>query len=42
MFGYVIANPDALTPEQLARYKSCYCGLCRNLKKRHGSFRASH
>ena len=36
MFGYVIANPDALTPEQLARYKSCYCGLCRNLKKRHG------
>ena len=37
MFGYVIANPDSLTPEQLARYKSCYCGLCRTLKARHGS-----
>ena len=36
MFGYVIANPDSLTPEQLARYKSCYCGLCRTLKARHG------
>lgn len=36
MFGYVIANPDALTPEQLARYKGCYCGLCRTLKHRHG------
>ena len=37
MFGYVIANPDALTPEQLARYKGAYCGLCRTLKARHGS-----
>ena len=37
MFGYIIANPDALTPEQLARYKSCYCGLCRALRLRHGS-----
>lgn len=37
MFGYVIANPDSLTPEQLDRYRSCYCGLCRTLKKRHGS-----
>ena len=37
MFGYVIANPDALTPEELARYKSCYCGLCRALRLRHGS-----
>ena len=37
MFGYVIANPDSLTPEELARYKSCYCGLCRELRIRHGS-----
>ncbi len=37
MFGYVIANPDSLAPEQLERYKSCYCGLCRTLKNRHGS-----
>ncbi len=37
MFGYVIANPDSLTPEELNRYKSCYCGLCRTLKSRHGS-----
>ena len=36
MFGYVIANPDSLTPEELARYKSCYCGLCRTLKKKYG------
>ena len=36
MFGYVIANPDSLTPEELDRYKSCYCGLCRTLKERHG------
>lgn len=37
MFGYVIANPDSLAPEQLARYKACYCGLCRTLKERHGT-----
>ena len=37
MFGYVIANPDSLTPEELDRYKSCYCGLCRTLKARHGT-----
>lgn len=37
MFGYVAANRDALTNEQKDRYKSCYCGLCRTLKERHGS-----
>lgn len=36
MFGYVIANSASLTPEQLARYKNCYCGLCRALRLRHG------
>ena len=37
MFGYVIANPNSLSPEQLERYKGAYCGLCRTLKARHGS-----
>lgn len=36
MFGYVVANADALSPEELGRYKGCYCGLCKALKKRHG------
>lgn len=36
MFGYVIANKAALTEKQLARYKGCYCGLCRALHERHG------
>lgn len=37
MFGYVIASVDALTDEQKERYRACYCGLCRALKRRHGS-----
>ena len=37
MFGYVVANGKALTEEQLARYRGCYCGLCRTLKDRHGN-----
>lgn len=36
MFGYLTAQTELLTPEQLARYKACYCGLCRSLKDRHG------
>ncbi len=36
MFGYLAAMPGALTQEELARYKSAYCGLCRSLKLRHG------
>lgn len=36
MFGYILANIDALTPEQKERYRGCYCGLCRTLKERHG------
>ena len=38
MFGYLAAMPGALTQEELARYKSAYCGLCRSLKLRHGEF----
>ena len=36
MFGYLAALPGALTEEQQARYRACYCGLCRALKMRHG------
>ena len=36
MFGYLAAYTGALTEEQAARYKACYCGLCRALKQRHG------
>ena len=36
MFGYLTANPDLLTPEELTRYRACYCGLCRSLQERHG------
>lgn len=36
MFGYIEANPKALSQEQLVRYRGCYCGLCRTLKERHG------
>ena len=36
MFGYVVARKEGLSPEELARYRACYCGLCRSLKERHG------
>ena len=36
MFGYLTADTATLTEEQLKRYQSCYCGLCRSLEKRHG------
>ena len=36
MFGTLTAQTELLTEEQLARYKACYCGLCRSLKERHG------
>lgn len=34
MFGYVVANIDGLTPQQQARYRACYCGLCRRIGSR--------
>lgn len=37
MFGYVIANNEAMSPQEQQRYKSIYCGLCRTLEKRHGA-----
>ena len=36
MFGFVVANTEALDEEQRARYKGAYCGLCRTLQQRHG------
>lgn len=36
MFGYIEANIKALSDEETARYRGCYCGLCRSLKQRHG------
>ena len=37
MFGYVIANREIMTEEQIERYRAYYCGLCRTLKRRHGA-----
>ena len=34
MFGYIEANAKALNEEQLRRYRSAYCGLCRSLRER--------
>lgn len=36
MFGLVIADMNKLTREEELRYRSCYCGLCMALGKRHG------
>lgn len=36
MFGYVRADMSRLSPEQLARYRGCYCGLCRALRQECG------
>ncbi len=36
MFGYILADTGALNPEQLSRYKGCYCGLCRSIGSRCG------
>ncbi len=36
MFGIIVCNKEALTTEELARYRSVYCGLCQTLKRRYG------
>ena len=33
MFGYVIPNQAALSPEAQARYRTAYCGLCRRIAR---------
>lgn len=37
MFGYILANVNSLSDGQKERYRGCYCGLCRSLKRRHGN-----
>ena len=37
MFGYVTANIRELNPEQEKRYKSVYCGICRQIRLRSSS-----
>ena len=37
MFGYVVAERSSLSPEDLQRYQSCYCGLCRCIGQHYGS-----
>ena len=37
MFGYLTADRGHLTPEEDARYRAAYCGLCRNLRSRWGT-----
>jgi hypothetical protein len=34
VFGYIVANPQELTEQELTRYRAAYCGLCRALRKR--------
>lgn len=36
MFGYIIANKDAMPEDEFKRYRAAYCGLCRALLSRHG------
>lgn len=36
MFGYLVADTQRLTEEEFARYRACYCGLCRAIRERHG------
>ena len=36
MFGHIQANLADLTQEEKERYRASYCGLCRNIGKRHG------
>ena len=36
MFGYVTADRSQMDETQFGRYGGCYCGLCRELQRRHG------
>ena len=38
MFGYVVANMDALPEQARERYRMVYCGLCHALGKAYGQF----
>lgn len=36
MFGYIVANREELSAQDLQTYQAYYCGLCRMLKKNYG------
>lgn len=36
MFGFVVANAEALSEEEKERYRAVYCGLCLALRDRYG------
>ncbi len=36
MFGYIIPDQQALSPEAQDRYRTAYCGLCRRASALHG------
>lgn len=36
MYGFLTTAKDLLSEEEAARYKACYCGLCRYLKTGYG------
>lgn len=36
MFGYIVANRESLSQEELARYRGFYCGVCDTLKRQYG------
>ena len=37
MFGFVMADRKELSPEEDSRYQQIYCGICRQMRLRHGS-----
>ncbi len=37
MFGYVTVNREELKVKDMKRYQAFYCGICQELKERHGS-----
>jgi len=38
MFGTIVLAKDSMTEEQLRRYQSVYCGLCKVLRDKYGQF----
>lgn len=36
MFGYIMADEKQLSPEEVARYRRVYCGVCHSLKEQNG------
>lgn len=36
MFGFVVADKASLSEQEFLRYRSCYCGLCAAIRRRHG------